>query len=62
VAAVAYRRALGAFAFVRRHQQWVTRLGGLMLVLVGLALVTGWWDWAVTWLQVHLVDSSTVSL
>ncbi len=62
VAAIAYRRALGAFAFVRRHQQWVTRLGGLMLVLVGLALVTGWWDLAVNWLQIHLVENSTASL
>jgi cytochrome c-type biogenesis protein len=62
VAALAYRRALGAFAFIRRHQQWVTRVGGLMLVLVGLALVTGWWDQAVTWMQVHLVNGSQVSL
>jgi cytochrome c-type biogenesis protein len=62
LAAVAYRRALGAFAFVRRHQQWVTRLGGFMLVLVGLALVTGWWDVAVNWLQINLVQNSTVSL
>jgi cytochrome c-type biogenesis protein len=62
VAALAYRRALGAFAFVRRHQQWVTRLGGVMLVLVGLALVTGWWDQAVTWLQIHLVSQSTVAV
>ena len=62
IAAIAYRRALGAFAFVRRHQQWVTRLGGLMLVLVGLALVTGWWDLAVNWLQIHLVANSTAGL
>ncbi len=62
VAALAYRRALGAFGFVRRHQQWVTRIGGAMLVLVGLALVTGWWDQAVTWLQIHLVENSTVAL
>jgi cytochrome c-type biogenesis protein len=62
VAALAYRRVLGAFGFVRRHQQWVTRIGGLMLVLVGLALVTGWWDQAVSWLQLHLVDNSTVAL
>jgi cytochrome c-type biogenesis protein len=62
VAALAYRRALGAFAFVRRHQQWVTRVGGIMLVLVGLALVTGWWDQAVTWLQIHLVSQSTVAV
>jgi cytochrome c-type biogenesis protein len=62
VAGLAYRRALGAFAFVRRHQLWVVRAGGLMLVLVGVALVTGWWDYAVTWLQVHLVQSSETAL
>lgn len=61
-AALAYRRALGAFRFVRRHQQWVTRVGGAMLVLVGLALLTGWWDQAVTWLQIHLVNQSTVAV
>lgn len=62
IAALAYRRALGAFGVVRRHQQWVTRIGGAMLVLVGLALVTGWWDQAVTYLQIHLVNNSTVAL
>ena len=62
VAGLAYRRALGAVAFVRRHQAWVTRAGGLMLVLVGVLLVTGWWDVAVNWIQVHLVSSSQVSV
>jgi cytochrome c-type biogenesis protein len=62
VAALAYRRALGAFRVIRRHQEWVTRIGGLMLVLVGLALLTGWWDQAVTWLQFHLVNQSTVAV
>ena len=33
-----------------------------MLVLVGLALVTGFWDQAVTWLQLHLVSSSTAAV
>lgn len=41
---LAYRRMLGAVGWVRRHQVWVTRVGGLMLVVVGLLLVTGWWD------------------
>lgn len=41
---LAYRRTLGAVHWVRRHQQWVTRVGGAMLVLVGLLLMTGWWD------------------
>ena len=57
LAAVAYRRMLGAVAVIRRHQQWVTRIGGLMLVLVGVLLVTGWWDHLVTWLQLHLLTS-----
>jgi cytochrome c-type biogenesis protein len=55
VAGLAYRRALGAFGFIRRHQAWVTRLGGVMLILVGVLLVTGWWDWLVNWMQVHLI-------
>jgi cytochrome c-type biogenesis protein len=44
VAGLAYRRMLGAVGWVRRHQVWVTRAGGLMLVAVGLLLVTGLWD------------------
>jgi cytochrome c-type biogenesis protein len=55
VAALLYRRALGAFAWVRRHQVWVMRAGGLMLIAVGVLLVTGWWGEMVTWLQVHLI-------
>lgn len=57
-AGLAYRRALSAFAVVRRHQQWVTRIGGLMLILIGILLITGAWDWAVQWLQVQLVGVS----
>ncbi|OIV39013.1 cytochrome C biogenesis protein ResC [Mangrovactinospora gilvigrisea] len=51
LAALAFRRALGAFGFVRRHYQWVMRIGGGMLVLVGLALVTGAWSSLVNQLQ-----------
>jgi cytochrome c-type biogenesis protein len=47
VAALAYRRTLGAIAWIRRHQQWVTRAGGLMLIVVGVLLITGWWDYLV---------------
>lgn len=52
VAGVAYQRMLRAVGWVRRHQQWVTRLGGLMLVAVGLLLVTGWWDVLVAHLRI----------
>ncbi|WP_051951278.1 cytochrome c biogenesis CcdA family protein [Actinacidiphila yeochonensis] len=44
VAAIAFRRTLGAFAWVKRHYAWVMRLGGGMLVAVGVLLVTGAWD------------------
>jgi cytochrome c-type biogenesis protein len=51
VAALAFRRALGAFGWVKRHYQWVLRLGGGMLVVVGLLLVTGAWDALISQLQ-----------
>jgi cytochrome c-type biogenesis protein len=46
-----FRRLLGVFAWVRRHSRWVTRLGGALLILVGLALVTGAWAEFVNWLR-----------
>ncbi len=55
LAALAYRRMLGAFGWIRRHQRWVTRTGGLMLVVVGVLLVTGLWAELVTWIQLQLV-------
>lgn len=46
-----FRRLLGMFAVIRRHSVWVTRIGGVMLVLLGLALVTGTWTEAINWLR-----------
>lgn len=56
VAALAFRHALGAFAWVRRHHVWVMRLGGAMLVGTGLLLVTGAWQEIVYDLQVWSSD------
>lgn len=44
VSGLAFRRMLGAIRWVRRHQVWVTRVGGVMLIAVGVLLVTGAWD------------------
>lgn len=60
VAALTYDRALAAFAVIRRHQHWVMRAGGLMLVVVGVLVLTGWWDVAVQWLQLRLVGKVEV--
>jgi len=62
VAAVAYERTLGALRWVRRHQVWVMRIGGALLVLVGLAMVTGWWDQLVQWVQIQLVSTFEVAV
>ncbi|MGK5676155.1 cytochrome c biogenesis CcdA family protein [Micromonospora sp. URMC 106] len=46
-----FHRLLGVFRAVRRNSRWVTRVGGALLVLIGLALVTGGWTNFVIWLQ-----------
>lgn len=44
ITAFSFRKMMGAVAWVRRHQLWVMRLGGAMLVTVGVLMVTGVWD------------------
>ncbi|MCX5060577.1 cytochrome c biogenesis protein CcdA [Streptomyces sp. NBC_00452] len=44
LAAVAFRKALGAFGWVKRHYVWVMRIGGTMMIVTGLLLLTGAWD------------------
>ncbi|MFF2146965.1 cytochrome c biogenesis CcdA family protein [Kitasatospora sp. NPDC101155] len=51
LAAIAFRRALGAFGWVKRHYPLVMRIGGGMLVAVGVLLVTGIWDSMMSELQ-----------
>ena len=46
-------RAMRAFAFARRHAAVITRIGGAMLVCVGLLEVTGVWYTFISWLQTH---------
>lgn len=43
LAAVAFRKALGAFGWVKRHYAWVMRIGGAMMIVTGLLLLTGAW-------------------
>ncbi|MFJ2260082.1 cytochrome c biogenesis CcdA family protein [Streptomyces sp. NPDC087844] len=51
VAAVAFRKALGAFGWVKRHYVWVMRIGGAMMIATGLLLLTGAWDGIVQEMQ-----------
>ncbi|WP_326819445.1 cytochrome c biogenesis CcdA family protein [Streptosporangium sp. NBC_01756] len=51
LAGLAYRKALQTFKAVRRHSQLITRVGGAMLVAVGLLLVTGLWGELIVTMQ-----------
>jgi cytochrome c-type biogenesis protein len=43
IAALAFSRSMQTFGWVRRHYVLIMRIGGAMLIVLGLLLVTGWW-------------------
>jgi cytochrome c-type biogenesis protein len=45
-----FRKLIGVFRAVRRHSRWVTRIGGALLIGVGIALLTGGWNTFLIWL------------
>jgi cytochrome c-type biogenesis protein len=49
--ALGARWAMGATGFLRTHAQTVTRVGGAVLVVVGLLLLTGAWTELMGWLR-----------
>ncbi len=59
--ALAFRRVLGAFGWVKRHYTWVMRIGGGMMVALGVLLVTGLWDSWMSGLQ-SWAQSTTVGI
>ena len=62
IVAFAFQRGMTAFQFARRHAQLIARIGGGLLVLVGLLEVSGAWNSAITWLKLHWVGSYTSPL
>lgn len=53
------RWSAGALDWTRRHSRGITTAGGVMLIVVGLLLITGWWNDIVAWLQT-LIPGFTV--
>jgi cytochrome c-type biogenesis protein len=43
----------GALGFVRRHVRVVSQIGGLLLIVIGVLLVSGTWDHWTNWLSGH---------
>lgn len=57
---LAFRRGLGAMSAVKRHYAVVMRVGGGMLVLIGVLLVTGAWQHLTIALTSWAANTTTV--
>jgi cytochrome c-type biogenesis protein len=53
IVAFGFQRGVNVFGFARRHARLITRIGGVLLIAVGVLEVSGAWQAAITWLQVH---------
>jgi cytochrome c-type biogenesis protein len=64
VIATGARRALTLSRFARAHARTVSRVGGMVLIALGLLMVTGTWDalmiWARAWLATTGLGTSFV--
>jgi cytochrome c-type biogenesis protein len=60
VAALATEWMASASGWLRRHARVIGIVGGMMLILIGLAELTGLWQTWVLWLQIHLPYTSSV--
>lgn len=58
VAAVATEWMTSASAWLRRHAKVIGVVGGVLLILIGLAEISGLWQSWVLWLQIHLPATS----
>ncbi|MCZ2817997.1 cytochrome c biogenesis CcdA family protein [Modestobacter sp. VKM Ac-2984] len=52
--ALGARRALALSALARRHAPVVMRIGGGLMIALGILLLTGWWDALMIWLRAWL--------
>ncbi len=57
IVALAFQRGMTAFQFARRHAVLIARIGGGLLVLVGILEVSGAWTTAIDWLKIHWLAS-----
>jgi cytochrome c-type biogenesis protein len=53
IVALLFQRGMTTFSFARRHARLITRVGGAMLVAVGVLELTGTWTAAMQWIQTH---------
>jgi cytochrome c-type biogenesis protein len=54
--------AVGGLAWLRRHTRTIQIIGGVLLILVGIALVTGAWNEFVSWVRDAFVTDAVMPL
>ena len=60
VAALATEWMATVSTWLRRHAKVIGVIGGVMLILIGVSEVTGWWHSFVLWLQTHFPASNAL--
>lgn len=62
VLALSSAQAVRALSWLRRNTRSIQILGGLLLVMVGLALLTGVWSLFVSWIRDAFVSNTTLPI
>jgi cytochrome c-type biogenesis protein len=62
IVALAFQRVVNVLGFFRRNARMVSRIGGALLVCVGLLEVTGAWTAAITWMHTHWIQGYNLPL
>ena len=61
VCGLLFRRVMGLLPVLRRHSVWITRVGGALIVVLGVLLATGAWDAVQRWM-LHLYGGTTLPI
>jgi cytochrome c-type biogenesis protein len=62
IVAALFQRLVTVLGFFKRNARMISRIGGVLLVAVGLLEVTGGWTWTVGWLRTHWFGSFSTPL
>jgi cytochrome c-type biogenesis protein len=60
--AALWERAGKANEWLRKHRRAINIVGGVMLIVVGLLMLTGVWEQVVVWLQIHFIAGFNVAV
>jgi cytochrome c-type biogenesis protein len=55
IVAALFQRGMRGFGFARKHARAVMRIGGALLVIVGILQVSGTWTTVMSWLKIHWI-------